>query len=297
MAGSPQSARPPAAVELSPAGVLAGALRGAGNATEYAFEPLRAGALTPSISETNLHAPELVASAIRSALGEVSPRKRAITLVLPDTAVRVFILDFDSLPSRAQDRYPILRFRLRRMVSFDVERAGLSFQVLKETKTECRVLASVIPEPVLAEYEGAVKAAGYDPGAVLPSSLAALEMIDQTGAALVANLSPLALTTCITSGQDLLLYRTIDLPEDDRLRLDEVRRGIAVAAAYFEDKLIARPERLHYAGIGGASEFGRWLDDPELTVVEMAPHPRAGTTAAMGRISVAGVAGALAGAK
>ncbi len=33
-------------------------------------------------------------------------------------------------------------------------------------------------------------------------------------AVLIANLSALALTTSITNGQDLLLYRTLDLPED-----------------------------------------------------------------------------------
>jgi len=43
-----------------------------------------------------------------------------------------------------------------------------------ENKHECKVLAAVLPGPVLAEYEAAVRAAGFEPGAVLPSSLAAL---------------------------------------------------------------------------------------------------------------------------
>ena len=36
------------------------------------------------------------------------------------------------------------------MVPFEVEHAGLSYQVLVETKTECKVLAAVIPGPILA---------------------------------------------------------------------------------------------------------------------------------------------------
>jgi type IV pilus assembly protein PilM len=71
-------------------------------------------------------------------------------------------------------------------------------------------------------------------------------------AVLIANLSPLALTTSITNGQDLLLYRTLDLPEDPNLRLQEVQRGIAVAAAYYEDKLGVVPAL--FAGITPASE-------------------------------------------
>ena len=295
-AGSQPGGRPPAAVELSPQGVLAGSLPAPGQPPVYAFQPLPAGALVPGILEANLHAPEAVAAAIRSALGQVSPRSRAVTLVLPDTVVRVFVLDFDSLPGKAAEAYPVLRFRLRKMVPFDVEHAGLSYQILTETKTECRVLAAVIPGPVLAEYEAAVRAAGYEPGAVLPSSLAALEAVDSMEAVLTANLSAGTLTTSIANGRDLLLYRTLDLPEDPGQHLSEVQRGIAVAAAYFEDKLQARPSRLHYTGNLESAEFARWMDDPELTVVELAPHPATGAVTALGSTSIAGIAGALAGA-
>jgi type IV pilus assembly protein PilM len=298
--GTKTGGRPPAAVELSPEGVLAAALPGPGQPAVYAFQPLPHGALIPGIGEPNLRAPEAVAAAIRWSLGQVSPRTRAVTLILPDTVVRIFVLDFDSLPSRAADIYPVLRFRLRKMIPFDVEHAGLSYQVLTETKTECKVLAAVIPGAILAEYETAVRAAGYEPGAVLPSSLAALEAIDSMEAILGANLSGVALTTSISNGQDLLLYRTLDLPEDPDLRLQEVQRGIAVAAAYYEDKLGARPHKLHFSGnygsgINGADEFGLWIDDPALLVVDLAPSPATGAVTALGSASIAAVAGALAG--
>jgi type IV pilus assembly protein PilM len=297
--GTQPGGRPPAAVELSPDGALAAAIPGPGQAPVYAFEPLPAGALVPGIGEQNIRVPETVAAAIRSALSQVSPRTRAVTLVIPDTAVRVFVLDFDSLPAKAAEAYPVLRFRLRKMVPFDVEHAGLSYQILAQSKSECRVLAAVIPGPILAEYEAAVRNAGYEPGAVLSSSLAALQAgssSDSMEAILAANLSPVALTTSITNGQDLMLYRTIELPEDDELRLKEVQRGIAVAAAYFEDKLGARPSGLYYAGIGSAGEFAEYLDDPELAVIEMMPPPESGIVTSLGDASIAGVAGALAGA-
>jgi type IV pilus assembly protein PilM len=132
---------------------------------------------------------------------------------------------------------------------------------------------------------------------VLPSSLVALEAIDSMEAVLAANLSGLTLTTSITNGQDLLLYRTLELPEDAGLRLLEVQRGIAVAAAYYEDKLQARPSRLLFSGIGEASEFARWLDTPELTVADLAPRPQTGAATPLGSTSIAGVNGALAGAR
>jgi type IV pilus assembly protein PilM len=294
--------RPPAAVELSPEGVLAAALPAPGQPAVYAYEPLPQGMLVPNIGEPNLRAPEVITAAIRNALGQVSPRTRSVTVILPDTLVRVFVLDFDSLPSKATEAMPVLRFRLRKMVPFDVEHAGLSYQVLSETRSELKVLAAVIPGPILTEYEPAVRAAGYEPGSVLSSSLAALESIDSMESVLGVNLSSLALTTSIINGQNLLLYRTLDLPADPALRLQEVRRGVAVASAYFEDKLGARPSKLHLsttreACAGGTQEFAAWLDDPELAVVDLFPLPDTGAVSALGSSSVAGVAGALAGVR
>ena len=300
--GAQPAARPPAAVEITPEGVLAAAVPAPGQPPTYAFEPLPHGALLPGIGEPNLRAPEAVAAALRSVLDQVSPRSRSVTLIIPDTVVRVFVLDFDTLPGKPAEALPVLRFRLRKMVPFDVEHAGLSYQMLVEKKDEVKVLTAVLPGPVLAEYEAAVRAAGYEPGAVLPSSLAALAAVDSLEAVLIANLSPAALTTSISNGQDLLLYRTLDLPEEPALRIDEVRRGVAVAAAYYEDKLGAPPTRLHFAGnMGdedtGSEGFAHWIGYPELSVVDLAPRPETGAATVLRNASFAGVAGALAGVR
>jgi type IV pilus assembly protein PilM len=295
--GSQPDARPPVAVELTPEGVLAGALPGSGKPPVYAFAPLPEGALLPGIGEPNIRNAEAVTAAIRTTLGQVSPRTRSVTLLLPDTAVRVLILDFDSLPAKTAEAIEVLRFRLRKMLPFEVEHAGISYQVLSQDKTTCKALTAVMPGAILAEYEAAVRAAGYEPGAVLPSSLAALETVDSMEAVLAANLSPLALTTFITNGSNLLLYRTLDLPVDPALLVPEIQRDIAVASAFFEDKLGSRPRRLHYAGVTALSEYAGWMEDPELTVVDLAPRPETGAATSLGHSSIAGVAGALAGAR
>ena len=300
--GTQPGGRPPSAVEITPEGVLAAAVPAPGAPAVYAYQALPDGALMPGIGEPNLRAPEAIAAAIKSVLGQVSTRTKAVTLVVPDPVVRVFVLDFDSMPAKPVEAHPVLRFRLRKMVPFDVEHAGLSYQVLSQSKSECRVLVGVLPGMILAEYEEAVRAAGYEPGAVLPSSLATLEAVDNLEAVLIANLSPVALTTTIVNGQDLLLYRTLDLPEETSLRLDEVRRGVAVAAAYYEDKLGGPPTRIHFAGASGTPEsgvveFSRWIGDPELTVVDLAPHPETGAVTSLGTASIAAVSGALAGVR
>jgi len=298
-AGSEPGGRPAAAVEITPEGVLAAvrpAKPGAEAGPTYAFAALPPGTVLPSIEGTNLRAPETVAAAIRTALDELSPRKRAVTLVLPDACVRVFVLDFDSLPAKAEEAVSVLRFRLRKMVPFDVEHGGVSYQVLAQNESECKVLSAVMPGPILAEYEAAVRAAGYEPGAVLPSSLAAIETAGEMEAILAANLSGTAMTTLIATGQDLLLYRTLELPLGDDERIAEIQRGIAVAAAYYEDKLGAPPQQLYYAGNRDLHEFASWLGGEEFPVVELAPRPESGMMTTLGHESIAAVTGALAGA-
>ncbi len=297
--------RPPAAIEIAPEGVLAAArpaARARRDASEpaqgnvYAFVPLSPGAIVPGIEEPNLRAPETVTAAIRSALDEISPRTRSVTLVLPDALVRVFVLDFDSLPAKNAEAIPVVRFRLRKMVPFEVEHAGVSYQVLSQNLSEWKVLAAVVPGPILAEYEAAVRSAGYEPGAVLSSSLAALESFESMEAVMAANLSAHAITTTIATGQELLLYRTLDLPQDSAQRVAEIQRSIAVASAYFEDKLGSRPRTLHYAGVQDPAEFAASIGDPELSVVEWASRPDEGAMTALPQTCFAGVTGALAGA-
>ena len=297
--------RPAAACEISPEGVVAAATKAAGEAPNYASESLLPNSVLPGLLESNLPNPtgiSAVSTAIRVALGQVQPRTKSVTVVVPDSSVRVFVLDFDTLPTRLDEALPVLRFRLRKSVPFDVEHAGISYQVLSEgssrLETQWKVLAAIMPGPVLAEYESVVRSAGYEPGVVLPTSLAVLASIESEEAVLVANLSARTLTTSIVSGNDILLYRTVELPTDPNdsdAQKGEVQRAIAVAAAFFEDKLQVRPHRLLYSGVLSLAEFAELVDDPALGVDPIAPRPGMGIASSAGHQSVAGVTGALAG--
>lgn len=287
--------RPPSAIELSSSGVVAAA----GRPPVYAFAPLAAGTLVPGIGEENIRSMEAVVAAIRTALEPVHPAKRAITLVLPDTSARVFVLDFESIPARTEEVLSVLRFRLRKVLPFEVEKAAIGYQVLQQKSELCRVLTAVVPGPVREEYETAVRKAGYEPGAMLPASLASLEAVEAGGsleAALTATLSHEALTCCISTTTDLMLYRILELPADEAQRATEIQRGIAVAAAFYEDKLQAPPRTLRYTGLLEIEQFRPLATLPDLSIEALTPHPETGALTGLGTASLAGVTGALAGA-
>lgn len=292
-----RAGRPPTAIEITRRGVLAAYRSQSGQMPSYAFEALPADAVVPRIDEPNLRPPEVVAAAIRSAVERVSPLSRELTVVLPDSTTRVFILDFDTLPGNHSDILGIMRFRLRKVVPFDVENAEISYQVLPSRETKCRALVAIIPEQVLAEYENAVHAAGYESGAVLPSGLAGIAALASPEPILIASVAETSLTTSIVCFNDVLLYRTHDIPEDPALRDSELQRDIAIAAAYFEDQLMSPLRILHYAGAGTGHEFANSVGLQGLDVIDLAPPPQLSGPIWTHNPSFAGVSGALAGAR
>lgn len=291
------NSRPNLACELTPEGVLAARLQKDGQAV-MSFAPLPSGALKPGLGGENFLDRAAVETALRKALEDAGAREKQLTLVVPDAAVRVLMLEFDSLPAKAQEALPIVRFRLRKLMPFEVEDAAVSYQVMRQAAEQEHVLVTVMPRVLRDEYEGAVRAAGYEPGVVLPSTLASLAALTTKEAALVVNRNGRSLTTAITAGDELLLHRTQELAANEADHKEELAQCVLVARAYFEDTLHATPEVLYCIGPGGAQEFERVLDDAAgegLRMRDLGAGPAAmGVLGTMPRGLAAGVTGALA---
>lgn len=293
------SLRPRLACEITPEGVMA-ARQLLTEEASMSFAPLAAGSVQPGLAASNFSDPPRIAAAVRKALEDVAAREKQLTLVIPDASVRVLMLDFDTLPTKASDALPILRFRLRKLTPFEVDDAAVSYQVMRQQKDHTRVLVTVTPAAVRAEYEAVVRAAGYEPGVVLPSTLASLAALNSTDAALVVNRNGLSLTTAITNGNELLLHRTLELPAlNDELLHEELRQTVSVAMAYFEDTLHAPPDVIYYVGPGGAQELihalGGDTEENGLRIHDLVGSKTTAALSAMPKGLVAGVTGALAG--
>lgn len=291
-----RAVRPPAAVQIAPGGVLAGR-RKTGTEPVFAFRPLPPGALIPGIHNSNVRSPELVTAAVKAALEAVSPDQFAVTTIVPDLATRVFLLEFDAFPDIVEQAEAVLRLRLRKIAPCDTEKAKISFQTLSPSESKQRVMAVMIPACNLEEYEGAVQAAGFQTGAVLPASLAALEAGACPGSMILVALDENSLTTLIANSGDIVLYRAHPLSDDLAQRQAEVKHDVSVAATYFEDKLMARPQCLHFAGIGTADEFSRMGDTDGLPVIDVVPQPGSAGAEPLQSANVASILGALAAAR
>jgi type IV pilus assembly protein PilM len=250
-----------------------------------------------------------IIAALRKALDAVATRGRNTTLILPDTAVRVLLLDFDNLPTKPADALPIVRFRLKKLVPFDVEHAAVSYQILSSARGLVRVLAAAIPTDLLTAFESLVREAGYEPGVVLPSTLAALAALPpEDSAALLINTGAHSITTAIVAGGNLLLHRSLDLGRAIELSgpetIGELVQAVSVAAAYFEDTLQTQPPSLLASGTLSATDLQSTLESsgmgPILVHEVVQPTmlgPGVSTYDAAGRLDagwLTGVRGALA---
>jgi type IV pilus assembly protein PilM len=176
--------RPRLAVEIKPEGVIAARAEDATALLEAVAEcSLPEGALVAGLKAGNLADRVRVIAALRETLDAVSgrgeKRTRHVTLVVPDAAARVLLLDFDELPTKTAEALPIVRFRLKKVVPFDPDHAAVSYQVMSTDQGVMRVLVVVMQADVLEEYESAVTAAGYVPGAVLPATIAVLAALEE----------------------------------------------------------------------------------------------------------------------
>ena len=217
----------------------------------YAIEPLPEGAVSPSPVETNISNPEAVRSALRSVLAKVPSRAQDLALLVPDPVVRVFILPFDSFPRRPEEAMPMLRWRLKKSVPFDVEETVISAMRQTGRNGTLEIVAALARQRIMQEYEGVIEAVGMKPGVILSSTLAALPMVEDAGATLVARLTGTGLTTAIVRGEALCFYRSSEMSADaahlePRALLDE----IFPAVAYYQDTWGGTIGRLRLSGFG-----------------------------------------------
>jgi len=235
--------RPRLAIEIRPEGVVAARSDEAqALVSAVSSKVWSAGTLAAGLHSSNGEARRSTVAAIRQVLEAVAFKERQATMILPDSAVRVLLLDFDSLPARSAEVLPMVRFRLKKLLPFDAEDAVVSYQVMSQERGSVRVLAAAVPKAILSDFEALVREAGFEPGAVLPSTLAACAGLDQeVGATLLVNAGESGVTTAIVQSGMLLLHRTVDLAADDLDDKAASTRSAADAGVAVPVELLANP--------------------------------------------------------
>ncbi len=245
--------------EISEAGI-AWARSGA---PQPGFTPLAPGVLQVSPLKDNVRQPEAFQAAVKGLVNGAGARKRRpAAVILPDYCARVAVLDFDSFPSSPEEQGPLVRFRAKKAVPFDIDAAALSFTVQQRPGSKrYDVVAAVVALEILARYEAAFRAAGLHPGLVTTSSLAALSLVPGDGLTVTVKAAGRVLTAAVQQGTALRLLRCVEL---DALNREEVMGVLYPTVAFTEDEMGQRPARLYLCGLGALAGEIQAVSESEL---------------------------------
>jgi type IV pilus assembly protein PilM len=300
MAGLNQKTiRPRLACEITSEGVIAARASDKLAGLEvFTSRRLNEGVIAPGLNVPNVLNGEALRTALSGALTAVAGKSRDVIVVLPDVAIRMVLLDFEALPAKPDEIEPVIRFRLKKSLPFDVDHAMLSYDVTRSNGT-VRAVAAVSPREIIQEYEKAFRDVGYEPGVVLPSSLAALGLVDGERPTLILKVDPLNITIVAVEHHELRLVRTLDNPHGGNFSAADLTEAVLPSIVFFEDTFAAHIEKIYIGGMAPLEEVGPLLHQQTgAQVQELAPEVRSDQNLGGEIISpsiMAGVVGALLG--
>lgn len=290
-------ARPRLACEISADRILVGRLAEDGHSLEAcAARELAPGSVVPDLVEGNLRQREAVRDAVEETLNSIAGRTHDVIAVVPDAAVRVVLLEFDTLPSDSEEASSVVRFRLKKSLPFDVDKARVSYHTQKTTEG-VRVVAAVALSTVVEDYETAVRDAGFSPGVVVPSMLAALGAAEGQRPTLVVKVDARTTSIAILNADQLQLFRTLENTRGVTITGEQLAEEVYPSVVFFQDTYHLNIEKIFVAGLSDTSSAAPALraqtgaDVQELVKASQLGASAGGT--AVPRWRMAGVVGAL----
>ena len=228
-----------------------------------AWRPLAPGAIEASPLRENIQQPADVEKALGDALrsigidpGAASRRPIEAFLVIPDQAARLSVLSFETFPKGAAEGLPLVKWRLKKSLPFDIDSAAISYFV-ERSERELQVVAVAAPRTVVGQYEMMALRYGLRAKWVTLSTLAALELAavgatEGPEGVLVAKYSPPWFTTVILQGGLVRLFRTVGISpgEDGSIPVADALGSVYPSIAYFQDNYHGTLARAYLCGLG-----------------------------------------------
>lgn len=290
------TAKPKLACEIAADRVLAGRLMDQGGGLEAcAARELAPGSVVPDLVENNLRQRSAVREGIETALGGVAGRSKDVIAIVPDAAVRIMLVDFETLPSDHEEALGVVRFRLKKSLPFDVDKAKVSYHSQK-IKGEMKVVAAVALGSVIEDYEAAFHEAGFSPGVVLPSTLAALGAADGKRPTLVIKVDAHTTSLAILNEDQLQLFRTLENARGITISGEQLAEEVYPSIVFFQDTYQLNIEQIYVAGLpetGGAAPALKAATGAEVQELVSSSQLGSSEGGPVPRWRMAGVVGAL----
>src|SRR5260370_39165317 len=123
---------------------------------------------------------------------------------------------------------------MKKSLPFDPNDARISY-LAQPTGKGMRAVAAVVLNTALEEYESAFREAGYNPGMVMPSMLAALGAADAERPRLVVKVDARPISIAILDQEQLRLFRTLENLRGVTITGDQLAAEVYPSVVFFQD--------------------------------------------------------------
>lgn len=232
---------PDVAIAIDASHVVAARLSGKAPAfslSAHAVEPLPPGAVVPSLGAPNIADVGQVSRTIAAALGRLGGRVTRAALVIPDTAAKVSLVRFETVPASPADLDALVRWQVRKSAPFPVDQAAMSFTPGAPHPAGGREFVVVLARrDIVAEYEHTCELAGVHPGLVDLATFSIINGVLAGGSApsgdwLLVHAASTYTTVAVMRGEHLIFFRNRE-QENEGTLADVVHQ----TAMYYEDRL------------------------------------------------------------
>ncbi len=259
---------PLVAVELREDAVIATRLahrRGHYHLGGHGRKRLSEGVFLASASGVSCTAPDELASAIIDALRLAGAEKASrISVAIPDTAARAFLIDLQEIPPSAEQASEVIRWRLRKSLPFSLDDARLAWQELGRAEDgRVQLLVTVVPSEGLEVLEDLFVEMGLRVGLIDLATFGAFNALRLEGVLVPDESGDVALLTATSSyfslmilrGERVIFYRAKNyhvrggFQGDASLRV--VGRELLSSLGYYEEHLLGEGlSRMHLRVVG-----------------------------------------------
>ncbi|RMG45460.1 MAG: hypothetical protein D6718_07295 [Acidobacteria bacterium] len=231
----------------------------------HGIAALEPGTFTSSIVRPSIGAPEALAAAVGSVLRQAgAERAGRVSLALPDTFARVFMLDFRDLPKRREQVGEVVKWRLKKSIPFPLEEARLSWHLLgRGDDGREMLLVAVSRREAVVALEGLLEGLGLRVGLIDLATFDLLNALRLDGAfdvdsgrdTALLSATPTYFSFMIVRGGRLIFYRAKNYHVKGRYRGEEslrvVVRELRSTLSYYEEHLLGEGiETLHARVVG-----------------------------------------------
>lgn len=211
--------------------------------------PLPDRPVSPSFDRPNLTNTAAVEEAIVRGMKNLRISSGSVALLIPEPAVRVFVLSVESFPGSGRERDAFIRWRIGKQMPLIPDDARIDY-AMGPGRGARKVIVAMARQSIVREYEALFEKAGLKPDLVTVPSLTLVNLAVRNGPmnGILLNLEDETLTLLAVMSSGWTLYRQKGVgapggPEADE-RAENIVREAENTIRFLEDKEKERVERL-----------------------------------------------------